>query len=291
MSCLILFISFAESLDTLENWVFDLFDNVKNGVKNELFHDIKTNGMCVVPIWKPAKLYRIAAVKDVHVLHLSWTLPCLRKEYLKKPEDYLSHLLGHEGRGSLLFFLKAKGWVSSLSTGIGDEGMFRSSFAYVFVMSINLTDSGLDELYEVIGVVYQYIKLLRETDPQKWIFEELQDIGKMEFRFAEEQPQDDYAASLAENLLFFSEQHIIYGEYAYEQWDDKLIEHILGYFSPDNMRLDVLSKSFFKESPAVQFEPWFGTQYIEEDVSSTLLELWKNPPYVDSSLHLPCKNN
>lgn len=58
------------------------------------------------------------------------------------------------------------------------------------------------QLYEVIGVVYQYIKLLRETDPQKWIFEELQDIGKMEFRFAEEQPQDDYAASLAGTLFF-----------------------------------------------------------------------------------------
>ena len=47
--------------------------------------------------------------------------------------------------------------------------------------------------------------LLRHGSPQEWIFKELQDIGNMEFRFAEEQPQDDYAAELAGlTLLFFA---------------------------------------------------------------------------------------
>lgn len=53
------------------------------------------------------------------------------------------------------------------------------------------------QLYDVIGAVHQYIKLLRQSKPQEWIFKELQDIGNMEFRFAEEQPQDEYAAELA----------------------------------------------------------------------------------------------
>lgn len=57
-----------------------------------------------------------------------------------------------EGKGSLLYFLKAKGWATSLSAGVGDEGMRRSSIAYVFVMSINLTDSGLDKVCMFISV-------------------------------------------------------------------------------------------------------------------------------------------
>lgn len=52
-----------------------------------------------------------------------------------------------EGRGSLHFFLKARGWASSISAGVGDEGMHRSSIAYVFGMSIHLTDSGLEKVY------------------------------------------------------------------------------------------------------------------------------------------------
>lgn len=57
------------------------------------------------------------------------------------------------------------------------------------------------QMYEVIGVVYQYLKLLNQSKPQEWIFRELQDMGNMEFRFAEEQSQDEYAFSLAGSFL------------------------------------------------------------------------------------------
>lgn len=79
----------AEPLDVLEDWVVELFSNVKAGPSS------RTNYKTDVPIWKVGKLYRLEAVKDVHVLELAWTLPCLHNEYLKKPEEYLAHLLGH----------------------------------------------------------------------------------------------------------------------------------------------------------------------------------------------------
>ncbi|MQL76025.1 hypothetical protein Taro_008407 [Colocasia esculenta] len=274
----------GETLDTLEDWAIELFSNIKKGAQRKV--SAKNN----MPIWKAGMLYKLEAVKDVHILDLTWTLPCLHKEYLKKPEGYISHLVGHEGKGSLLSFLKAKGWATSLSAGVGDEGTNRSSIAYIFVMSIYLTDSGLEKANTVIEVIYQYIKLLRASAPQEWIFKELQDIGNMDFRFAEEQPQDDYAAELAENLMFYSEEHIIYGEYAFEVWDDNLVEHILSFFTPDNMRIDLLTKSFDAQSHAVQHEPWFGSRYIEEEIPPALIDLWRAPPEVDPSLHLPLKN-
>ncbi|KAI3450239.1 hypothetical protein Pfo_006904 [Paulownia fortunei] len=274
----------GESLEVLESWVRELFSNVRKGLlaKPEMGLDI--------PIWKTGKVYWLEAVKDVHILDLSWTLPSLRKDYLKKAEDYLAHLLGHEGKGSLHFFLKARGWATSISAGVGDEGMHRSSIAYIFGMSIHLTDSGLDKIFEIIGFVYQYLKLLRQDSPQEWIFKELQDIGNMEFRFAEEQPQDDYAAELAENLLVYPPEHVIYGDYAYEVWDEEMMRYLLDFFRPGNMRVDILTKSF-KKSHDIQHEPWFGSQYVEEDIPSYLMDLWKDPPEIDSSLHLPSKND
>ncbi|PON37676.1 S-ribosylhomocysteinase (LuxS) [Parasponia andersonii] len=272
----------GESLDVLEDWVVELFGNVKKG--SEVNLEFKVEG----PFWKSGKLYRLEAVKDVHMLDLQWPLPCLSQEYLKKPEDYIAHILGHEGRGSLLSFFKAKGWATSLSAGVGDEGMHHSSIAYIFGMSIHLTDSGLEKIFEIIGFVYQYLKLLHQASPQEWIFKELQDIGNMEFRFAEEQPQDDYAAELAENLLLYPAEHVIYGDYVYKTWDEDLIKYVLGFFRPENMRVDVVSKSF--NSEGCQFEPWFGSRYIEEDISSSLMDTWRDPPKIDVSLHLPSKN-
>ncbi|AQL06823.1 Nardilysin-like [Zea mays] len=274
----------GEPLDILEGWTMELFSKVKTGPLLDI--GPKTD----IPFWKPGKLYKLEAVRDLHSLFLSWTLPCLHKEYMKKPEDYLAHLLGHEGKGSLLYFLKAKGWASSLSAGVGSGGSQRSSYAYIFEMSICLTDSGLKNVFEVIGAVYQYIKLLKQSEPQEWIFKELQDIGYMEFRFAEEQPPDDYVVDLAENMLFYSEKHIVCGEYIFEDWDSELVKHALSFFNPDNMRVDVLSKSFDKQSQAIQCEPWFGSHYIEEDIPSSLIESWKNPVQVDDNLHLPRKN-
>ncbi|GJW35857.1 insulinase family protein [Tanacetum coccineum] len=273
----------GESLDVLESWVQELFSKVKASYEPKV--EVKPG----LPIWSAGKIYRLEAVKDVNMLDLQWTLPCLRKDYMKKAEDYLSHLIGHEGRGSLLFFLKAKGWATSISAGVGDDGMQRSSIAYVFDMCIHLTDSGLDKINEIIGFVYQYIKLLRQVPPQEWIYRELQDVANMDFTFAEEQPQDEYAADISANMLIYPPEHTIYGDYAYKVWDEEMIKHLLTFFTPDNMRTDILSKSFNK-SQDVQCEPWFGSHYIEENISPSLLELWRDPLEIDASLHLPTKN-
>ncbi|CAN7134639.1 unnamed protein product [Brassica rapa subsp. narinosa] len=272
----------GESLDTLESWVVELFGEVKNGSK--IMPTLEAKG----PIWEGGKLYRLEAVKDVHTLDLTWTLPPLRHAYVKKPEDYLAHLLGHEGKGSLLSFLKGKGWATSLSAGVGDDGINRSSLAYVFGMSIHLTDSGLEKIYDIIAYTYQYLKLLRDASPQEWIFKELQDIGNMDFRYAEEQAADDYAAELSENMLAYPVEHIIYGDYVYQTWDSKMIADLMGFFTPKNMRIDVVSKSI--KSEEFQTEPWFGSHYIVEDVPLALMETWSNPSEVDNSLHLPSEN-
>lgn len=43
-------------------------------------------------------------------------------------------------------------------------------------------------------------------------------------------------------------------------------------------------------SSAGKVEPWFGSHYIEEDVSSSLMDIWSDPHEIDASLHLPAKN-
>lgn len=70
-------------------------------------------------------------------------LPSLTNEYRSKAEDYLSHLVGHEGQGSLLSALKARGWASELGAGVGDSGYDRNTASFVFEVHITLTEAGL----------------------------------------------------------------------------------------------------------------------------------------------------
>jgi secreted Zn-dependent insulinase-like peptidase len=52
-------------------------------------------------------------------------------------------------------------------------------------------------VYDVIGLVYQYIAMLKRGGPQEWVFGELQAIAEMEFRFAEEEEAEDYVVRVA----------------------------------------------------------------------------------------------
>ncbi|KAG5585499.1 hypothetical protein H5410_045933 [Solanum commersonii] len=133
------------------------------------------------------------------------------------------------------------------------------------------------KIFEIIGFVYQYLKLLHQNSPQEWIFKELQDIANVEFRYVEEQPQDDYAAELAEGLLVYPPEHVIYGDYAYDVWDAEFIKYVLDFFRPENMRVDVVSKSFQKSDDTYAtkklrlFLFFFATAVAYKFSSSSLL--------------------
>lgn len=83
------------------------------------------------------------AVKQAHELAATFQLPSQSEEYLAKAEDYLSSLVGHEGAGSLLSALKARGWASGLTAGVGEEGYERNTGVFLFEVRITLTEQGL----------------------------------------------------------------------------------------------------------------------------------------------------
>jgi len=68
------------------------------------------------------KVYRMNPVKDRHSLTVTWQIPPQQDNWRSKPTDYISHLLGHEGKGSLLSALKKKSWVTSCYAGVGSQG-------------------------------------------------------------------------------------------------------------------------------------------------------------------------
>lgn len=92
-----------------------------------------------LPIWKAGKMYRLEAVKDVHILDISWTLPCLRKDYLKKSEDYISHLIGH-GKDNYIFW-----------TNVGEDISFQLIINKEKSSVSNLSCSSYGSSFEIIN--------------------------------------------------------------------------------------------------------------------------------------------
>ncbi len=102
-----------ESLDLLQNWTVALFSAIvnKNLPQNRWSDEAPFRPSDVGIQWfaKP--------VMDTRELNL--TFPFIDEEelYESQPSRYISHLIGHEGPGSIMSYIKGKGWANSLSAG------------------------------------------------------------------------------------------------------------------------------------------------------------------------------
>jgi len=54
------------------------------------------------------KIFVVQAVGNVTKLDVTFSLESIVREYKTKPHDYISFLLGHEGKGSLASYLRKK---------------------------------------------------------------------------------------------------------------------------------------------------------------------------------------
>lgn len=84
----------------------------------------------------------VKALKDQRHLEMSFPFPDPSPFYLAKPSSFLSHLIGHEGKGSILSCLKNKGWANVVSAG-GTNGAKGFDF---FKVQVDLTKEGLGNL-------------------------------------------------------------------------------------------------------------------------------------------------
>ncbi|CAI5526406.1 unnamed protein product [Closterium sp. Naga37s-1] len=202
----------------------------------------------------------------------------------------IPHVPLPEGSGSLLSLLKAKGWATELAAGVGESGYEKSSLAFVFTVTITLSEDGLKHALDVVGTVFQYITMLRQAPPQRWVFEELQAIAAMDLRFAEEDSPDEYAVRLAGNMFYYPKRHVIAGDYIHDKWDPDRIAYLLSLLSPHSVRLDLLTHSFDHTREGVLKEPWFDVPYTTTLLSPALLDQWASDTWLNPDLRMPPPN-
>lgn len=153
------------SIDQLEKWVIEKFSAVEN--KNV---ELPNLGLPKMPFTHEnlGIFNRFRPIKDEDALEIIWLLPCLEKEYLKKPLSYFTHLFGHEGENSLLSYLKEEGLAMALSAGSDHE----LSILSTFYVEITLTKKGLENYEDVLSAVFKYAQRLKEVGPQQFVFDE-----------------------------------------------------------------------------------------------------------------------
>ncbi|XP_005398655.1 PREDICTED: nardilysin isoform X1 [Chinchilla lanigera] len=274
-----------ETLDTLEKWVTEIFSQIpNNGLPKPNF------GHLTDPFDTPAfnRLYRVVPIRKIHALTITWALPPQQQHYRVKPLHYISWLVGHEGKGSILSYLRKKCWALALFGGNGETGFEQNSTYSVFSISITLTDEGYEHFYEVAHTVFQYLKMLQKLGPEKRIFEEIQKIEDNEFHYQEQTDPVEYVENMCENMQLYPLQDFLTGDQLLFEFKPEIIAEALNQLVPQKANLVLLSGA--NEGKCDLKEKWFGTQYSIEDVENSWTELWKSNFELNPDLHLPAEN-
>uniref|UniRef100_A0A8C7S791 Nardilysin a (N-arginine dibasic convertase) n=1 Tax=Oncorhynchus mykiss TaxID=8022 RepID=A0A8C7S791_ONCMY len=274
-----------EKLDTLEEWVKEIFSGVPNNAQPKPdFSEL------LDPFDTPAfnKLYRVVPVRKVHALTITWSLPPQEKHYRVKPLHYISWLIGHEGTGSILSILRRKCWAMALFGGNSETGFDQNSTYSIFSISITLTDQGFQNFYQVAHLVFQYLKMMQSLGPQQRIYEEIQKIEANEFHYQEQTDPIEYVEDICENMQLFPKEHFLTGDQLMFQYSPEVISAALSLLTPDRANLLLLSPDHEGHCPLR--EKWFGTHYSVEDIQQEWRERWNGDFEHNSDLHLPVEN-
>ncbi|XP_023021581.1 insulin degrading metalloproteinase isoform X2 [Leptinotarsa decemlineata] len=254
-----------ESLDELEEMVVKLFATVEN-------KDVQA------PVWKNhpyeddqlKSLVYIAPVKDVRNLNIIFPSPDLTEFYKSAPGGYISHLIGHEGPGSILSVLKSRGWSSSLVAGSKPSPR---GFGF-FGIAVDLTEEGMNHVDDIVQLVFQYLNMLKTEGPQKWVQEENRNIAQMVFRFKDKESPRNYITSLVHTMQEYPMEHLLCANYMLSEWQPDLIKKVWSNFVPEKVRITVIAKKF--ENDLENTEPWYGTKYKKIAISEDSLKSWEN---------------
>lgn len=281
--------NYSANLMHLVVYAKDNLDKIQ-GLVEENFKDIKnTDRSCPRFPDQPCTsehlqiLVKVVPIKQGHKLRIVWpTTPDIR-HYKEGPCRYLGHLIGHEGEGSLFYILKTLGWATSLSAGEGDSSLEFSFFKVV----IDLTDAGQEHMQDIIGLLFKYIGLLRQSGVCKWIFDELAALCETTFHYQDKIRPIDYAVIISNNMQLYPPKDWLVGSSLPSNFSPNTIQMVLDELSPSNVRIFWESKNFENQTDMV--EPWYRTDYSIEKITSSMIQEWMlSSP--DGDLHLPAPN-
>ncbi len=263
-----------ENLDELQAMVVERFSEIEN-------HKVREKPIKVALVEDTPLRFELKPRKEMRSLSVSFVLPDVRAQYHKKPLNYLGHLLGHEGEGSLLYVLKKNGWAEGLRAGAGIEYQGGS----LFNVEVQLTPAGLAAVDTVTDMVFEAIALVQAEGVAQWRYQELTDIARLQFDFRTRPSEIREASQLAHNLHYYSPADLIRGDYSMTDYDPELIQSLVDEMKPEKAIIAIMRP----EMEGEQTSELYGVPFSVLPPSEAEVERWQRRAGV-AGLVLPKPN-
>ncbi|MBR7887818.1 insulinase family protein [Marinomonas sp. A79] len=248
---------------------------------------------------KQPQLQFMRPLVDGHTLKFYYQIDAQEQNYKTQPTRYLSHILGNENKGSLYASLKSDGFINGLSAGLtADYGNNA-----LFVITIRLTNEGMDNINVVAKRFFATLSLLQSTPINPMYLEEGLQLSQLMFNHQNYVNPQDLARSLSAKMLTIPYVDILSCFRLDTMADTQQVRRLLQQLTPENLLVQVISKKDMPENWASsalnwQTEKWYHSQYsnhffsadflneIQTSVQSTHVSLPEKNRFIPTSLAL-----
>jgi len=179
-----------QSLDTLEKEVRETFSSLSTHAISLPFSQTFSD-----PI--QGKWIVVEPIQESQSLTVIWEIPpALSTLTPARADNILTFLLGYEGKGSLLAYLKEKGLAEKLSAGF-DHGTLDDQILFI---EIGLTDKGVNQLEDVGRALFQQIRLINTLSADT--ITNIQKIYQLNYQYQVRKDPFDKVTDLARKMPY-----------------------------------------------------------------------------------------
>ncbi|CAM9761849.1 unnamed protein product [Ascophyllum nodosum] len=262
----------------------------------------------------PAMTVDLQPLREMRRLMIQWPMPPVQRLWRNSPTRVLSHLMGHEGSGSLFAVLQDQGLATSVSAGLRTS---HEDFS-LFQVDVGLTEEGEKRWRDVAGLVHAHARLVKElsrNDVQR-IWKEARDMSAIYLRFQQEKSPYNAVTSLSRRLqLYPFQEALTAGGVLDPEIDHDLFSAFADYLKPENTLTwrvwkrnrnedsrdgvkeeeesgagQARSTELTREPEAQELqERWYGVKYGAAPTPPELIRAWGSPND-DSALSVPGPN-
>ena len=223
----------------------------------------------------------IVPEQEQRLLTVTFPTPSVSALYQQKPLSYIGNILGHEGGGSLLSYLRKQGWAEGLSAGAGLSYEGGSTFN----IRVKLTESGIGSRDKVVAAIFQAINRVREQSPQAWLFDEQKALFDQQFFYQETSSPISTVSRLSNDMHYYPKRDVLRGGLTLAHFDPALISNFLSMLTPDNSLVTINARGLNTD----KYSYYYKTPYQVEPIGDERLASWRNAG-LNTAITLPVKN-
>ncbi|KAH9277632.1 Nardilysin [Echinococcus granulosus] len=256
------------------------------------------------------KMYKVCPVKETASIVLAWSLPPMHSHYRSAALKFVASIVGYEGRGSLVAYLRKLNLAVELNAGCAvNDNADHNQMTSIFGISVELSELGRAAPITVVDHVFSYLRMLRNAadfslaNPSAtatpWgdrtfasLVPEFEKIWASNFHFQEPLEPLTNVQTIAMAMQKFPHHEVFIADSLILEPDLKTYVDVVHHLTPEKAIIAVSLPEFNAHSMAdakeevFHREPWFDIRYAIDEISDEQIQQWQDSPVLPD-FHLP----